>query len=88
MKALNEYQAIRTTLQGLSHEEMQSLLIPLLLDKITARDALELLVQQHWKATYQDCPEKELSPAFEAVLHFAEITYGFFLNTATGGVYE
>lgn len=88
MKALNEYQSIKNVLEGLSRQEVESLLVPLLLNGITARDALELLVQQHWKATYQDCPEKELSPAFEAVLHFAEITYGFFLNTATGGVYE
>lgn len=88
MKAPNEYQAIRTTLQGLSHEEMQSLLIPLLLNGITARDAVGLLIQQHWKATYQNSPEREYSPAFEAVLHFGEVTYGIFLNTTTGKVYE
>ena len=88
MNALNEYQAIKNVLEGLSRQEVESLLIPLLLNGITARDAVGLLIQQHWKATYQNSPEQEYSPAFEAVLHFAEVTYGIYLNTATGGVHE
>ena len=88
MNALNEYQAIKNVLEGLSRQEVESLLIPLLLNGITARDAVGLLIQQHWKATYQNSPGREYSPAFEAVLHFGEVTYGIFLNATTGKVYE
>ena len=81
---MNPYEALTDLLRHLTQQEVQSLLLPTLLEDLSGKEVLALLIQQHWREHYQSSPEKELSLSFAEVLDLAETRYGLLFNSASG----
>ena len=81
---MTPYQAVQSLLLTLSKEELSSLTIPSLLDDISTKETLGMLIQQHWHQHYQNEPDKPVGEAYEIVLYEAEVRYGLKFNTVSG----
>ena len=81
---METYHAVEYLLDTLSKKELTSLVIPTLIDDLSGKEALALLIKQHWNERYKDDPTEEISQVFGVVLNEAEVRCGLIFNTVSG----